>query len=317
MKIHYHPDHLGSASFVTNIGGGVVQLLQYLPYGELFVSQRNSEEFDSRYKFTAKELDNETSYTYFGARYYDSELSGWLSVDPMSDKYPSTSAYMYCGGNPVRLIDPNGMDWYENNETGEVAYQKDYGENDAHLLGENWSWMGKNDMFGKNPSELYNKFYGIENNEEYVAFGFNKEYAKKFMGEQGYKQVPNTVFIYEKSQSIIIPGMPGTSQSAEIGEKVSIFEGIHYTKKENNTYHLGERLNFKSKQGFLGSSETFSRYKLNYSTDKYSGLKNTFNNILNIGNSLGSGRQNWVDEKIYYGWENLDPKFNFLKDYKN
>nr|MBP8947140.1 type IV secretion protein Rhs [Bacteroidales bacterium] len=58
--------------------------------------------------FTAKELDNETSYTYFGARYYDSELSGWLSVDPMCDKYPSTSAYMYCLGNPVKLIDPNG-----------------------------------------------------------------------------------------------------------------------------------------------------------------------------------------------------------------
>ena len=57
----------------------VMQHLQYLPYGELFVSQRNSDEFDSRYKFTAKELDNETSYTYFGARYYDSELSVWLT----------------------------------------------------------------------------------------------------------------------------------------------------------------------------------------------------------------------------------------------
>ena len=67
MKIHYHSDHLGSASFVTNAEGGVMQHLQYLPYGELFVSQRNSKEFDSRYKFTAKELDNETSYTYFGA----------------------------------------------------------------------------------------------------------------------------------------------------------------------------------------------------------------------------------------------------------
>ena len=111
MKIYYHSDHLGSASFVTNRGGGVVQHLQYLPYGELFVSQRNSEEFDSRYKFTAKELDNETSYTYFGARYYDSDLSVWLSVDPMSDKYPSTSAYMYCVGNPIRLIDVNGEYW--------------------------------------------------------------------------------------------------------------------------------------------------------------------------------------------------------------
>ncbi len=67
MKIHYHSDHLGSASFVTNAEGAVVQHLQYLPYGELFVSQLNTDEFDSRYKFTAKELDNETSYMYFEA----------------------------------------------------------------------------------------------------------------------------------------------------------------------------------------------------------------------------------------------------------
>jgi len=108
MKIHYHSDHLGSASFVTNAEGAVVQHLQYLPYGELFVSQRNSEEFDSRYKFTAKELDNETSYTYFGARYYDSELSGWLSVDPMSDERSWVSPYNYCQWNPIIMVDPNG-----------------------------------------------------------------------------------------------------------------------------------------------------------------------------------------------------------------
>ncbi|NMB81066.1 MAG: RHS repeat-associated core domain-containing protein [Ignavibacteria bacterium] len=64
--------------------------------------------FDSRYKFTAKERDEETGYDYFGARYYTSDESIWLSVDPMSDKYPSLSPYMYCAGNPVRLIDPDG-----------------------------------------------------------------------------------------------------------------------------------------------------------------------------------------------------------------
>ena len=41
-------------------------------------------------------------------RYYNSDLSIWLSVDPMSDKYPSTSPYTYCGNNPVKLVDPNG-----------------------------------------------------------------------------------------------------------------------------------------------------------------------------------------------------------------
>jgi len=64
--------------------------------------------FDSRYKFTGKERDEETAYDYFGARYYDSDLSQWLSVDPMSDKYPSLSPYNYCENNPVVLIDPNG-----------------------------------------------------------------------------------------------------------------------------------------------------------------------------------------------------------------
>ncbi|HPZ36897.1 MAG TPA: RHS repeat-associated core domain-containing protein [Bacteroidales bacterium] len=83
--------------------------------------------FDSRYKFTAKELDNETSYTYFGARYYDSDLSVWLSVDPMSDKYPSLSPYCYSADNPVVLVDPNGMwidDYYFNTETKQISVIK-------------------------------------------------------------------------------------------------------------------------------------------------------------------------------------------------
>lgn len=50
----------------------------------------------------------QTQYSYFGARYYDSDLSVWLSVDPLADKYPSMSPFMYCGGNPVMMVDPDG-----------------------------------------------------------------------------------------------------------------------------------------------------------------------------------------------------------------
>ena len=42
------------------------------------------------------------------ARHYHPTLSIWLSVDPMSDKYPGVSPYAYCGNNPVVLKDPNG-----------------------------------------------------------------------------------------------------------------------------------------------------------------------------------------------------------------
>ncbi len=58
--------------------------------------------------FSAKERDSETGLSYFGARYYSSDLSIWLSVDPMSGKYPSLSPYVYCADNPVKLVDSNG-----------------------------------------------------------------------------------------------------------------------------------------------------------------------------------------------------------------
>ncbi|MPM19352.1 hypothetical protein SDC9_65775 [bioreactor metagenome] len=67
-----------------------------------------------------------TQHSYFDARYYDSDLSVWLSVDPMSDEYPYQSPYMYCSGNPVMRIDPNGM-WDDEigiNDKGEIVYYK-------------------------------------------------------------------------------------------------------------------------------------------------------------------------------------------------
>ena len=66
--------------------------------------------FSASFTFSAKEKDQETGFSYFGSRYYSSDLSIWLSVDPMSDKYPSLSPYVYCADNPVKLVDPNGED---------------------------------------------------------------------------------------------------------------------------------------------------------------------------------------------------------------
>ena len=67
----------------------------------------------SCFTFTGKERDEETGYSYHGARYYDPSLSGiWLSVDPMADKYTSISPYAYCAWNPVKLFDPNGLDTF-------------------------------------------------------------------------------------------------------------------------------------------------------------------------------------------------------------
>ena len=74
--------------------------------------------------FSGKEKDLETGYHYFGARYYNSDLSLWLSVDPMAEKYPSLSPYNYCAWNPMKLVDPNGDTVVFKGEAERMLYHK-------------------------------------------------------------------------------------------------------------------------------------------------------------------------------------------------
>ena len=103
-----HGDHLGSTSWVTDTAGIGVQHFRYLPFGEPLYSKKTGT-FSSRYTFSGKERDAESGLNYFGARYYNSDLSIWISVDPLADKYPKLSPYTYCADNPVRLVDPEGQ----------------------------------------------------------------------------------------------------------------------------------------------------------------------------------------------------------------
>ena len=57
-------------------------------------------------------------YTLLYIYYYTDQLSIWLSVDPLADKYPHLSPYAYCSDNPIMRIDPDGMadDWVESKD---------------------------------------------------------------------------------------------------------------------------------------------------------------------------------------------------------
>lgn len=123
-RYFYHSDHLGSSAYITTEmrsiredlwkttsteqNGYATQFLAYMPFGETLAEQQNGTSYYSPFKFSAKEKDLETGYSYFGARYYSPELSVWLSVDPLSDDYPHQSPYAYCSNNPVMRVDPDG-----------------------------------------------------------------------------------------------------------------------------------------------------------------------------------------------------------------
>lgn len=81
-----------------------------------------------KYKFTGKERDTETNLDYFGARYYNSAIALWYSVDPLADMYPSWSPYNYCMGNPVNMIDPDGR------EVRIYTGERDDDDNDVYLI---------------------------------------------------------------------------------------------------------------------------------------------------------------------------------------
>ena len=111
MQFYYHPDHLGSSSYITNLEGDVVQHIEYVPFGEVFIEERNNI-WNTPYLFNAKEFDEETGLYYYGARYYEPRLSIWLGTDPKQDKYPNIHSYCFSLNNPIKIIDPNGQDSY-------------------------------------------------------------------------------------------------------------------------------------------------------------------------------------------------------------
>ncbi len=105
----YHPDYLGNTEFVTDILGRPYQHFFYSPFGEELVEQEPYYgNYYSPYHFNAKEVDPETGYHYYGARYYNSNLSIWISVDPLADKMPSWSPYAFNFNNPIVFVDPDG-----------------------------------------------------------------------------------------------------------------------------------------------------------------------------------------------------------------
>ena len=194
--------------------------------------------------FTGKELDAETGYGYFGARYMDHELMmGWLRVDPLSDKYPNISPYAYCAWNPVKLVDPDGRDWYQNELTGAIYYNNRVNGAAAAgtgaMEGEGWKYLGKNGMFAidryhntdfnivatNRGSVNYNKYTGCIDMELSLDGGK----AKTVMESVGYKQVSTQVITYNKTYI-------QESFGSGSGSTIHCTYGIEYEYTEKTAY---------------------------------------------------------------------------------
>ena len=111
--VYYHTDAIGSVRAITDSTGAEIARYDYLPFGELWpVSPPAPAEVR---QFAGKERDSNTELDYVGARYYASQTGRFTTVDPGhvgGDIFnpQSWNAYAYALNNPLRFVDPLGME---------------------------------------------------------------------------------------------------------------------------------------------------------------------------------------------------------------
>jgi len=62
------------------------------------------------------------------------DVHKWMSVDPLSDKYPSISPYVWCGNNPIKFVDPDGNKVWKLDENGNLEHSEDDNTQDALIM---------------------------------------------------------------------------------------------------------------------------------------------------------------------------------------
>ena len=233
----YHSDHLGSTSYITDDHANITQYDAYLPYGELLVDEHSSSE-ELPYKFNGKQFDEETGLYYYGARYLNPVTSLWYGVDPLAEKYLKTGAYVYCGGNPIVLKDPDGRGWIQTKKgiyyNPSIHSQKDISVRDTRrgfkYLGETYqndkrgvSYRSDGSILFRHESDAYNHMWNNANNLYKVP-----------RNPQG-KEVGG--FLLSNGSVLVLPDYNNDSRTMKIsayGYKI----GNHTVSKRNVVYHV-------------------------------------------------------------------------------
>jgi len=125
-------------------------------------------DYSTRYSFNGKEQDEATGFYYYGARYYAPSLSRWLRTDPLAEKYQGFSPYNYTLNNPVRFVDPDGMqvkkgeDWIR--KKGTEIWKWDDSVNGKKDVKDGYEYGGKTKgEVRKTYNKWYSSFTGFAN----------------------------------------------------------------------------------------------------------------------------------------------------------
>ena len=94
---------------------GIESATDYFPFGQMMPG-RSFSSSNYRFGFNGKAMDNEVNgngnqYDY-GVRIYNPRIAKFLSIDPITKKYPELTPYQFASNTPIMAIDLDGLEAY-------------------------------------------------------------------------------------------------------------------------------------------------------------------------------------------------------------
>jgi len=105
---YFLKDHLGNTRVAFDEYGGIVQENDYYPFGLCHTNNDLATGSTQKYLYNGKELQEETGWLDYGARFYDPALARFHTVDPLAEDYNFQSPFVYAANSPIFFIDYNG-----------------------------------------------------------------------------------------------------------------------------------------------------------------------------------------------------------------